>query len=91
MTYAGAMAVNLFSFRRRNMYESIDVLNEAANDYSKVRFGDQNPLRGGLKLHAWRISVENPITKLPMTFCAPPAGHFEALMKWANLNIPEES
>lgn len=82
---------SLYNPRESSLYDSVDALNEAAHDISKVRFADANPLRAGLKLHAWRITMTNPVDSSLMTFCAPPSNHFAHLMTWADLKQPRDT
>lgn len=76
---------------RHDLYESIEALNSAAKDASKALFADGNPLRAGLKLHAWKITLENPRTQQPISFCAPPASHFTGIMEQTGLKLPDNS
>lgn len=72
------------------MYPSYDEISEAAENESLVRYADGNPLRKGLKLHAWKIALINPETKRLLSFCASAPGHMAWLLERAEMSVPQE-
>lgn len=70
------------------MYGSYEEISRAANDPSFQRFGDSNPLRKGLKLHASKISLTNPENGELVSFSSPPAEGFSRLLAYAGLTLP---
>jgi len=70
------------------MYSSYEEISAAAQDPDRILFGDDNPLRKGLKLHAWKITFCNPIDDTPITFCAPPPAHMQEILNWAGIPAP---
>lgn len=73
---------------RHDLYTSYEEISAAAKDGSLSMFADSNPLRKGLKLHAWRIMLKDPENDNTMLFCAPPPAHMQQLLIWAGLNVP---
>lgn len=72
------------------MYASYDEISAAAHKPELTRFGDKNPLRKGLKLHAWKITLRDPESNERISFCAPPPGHMQDLLEWSGLSLPEQ-
>lgn len=77
---------NLF---RHAMYSSYDEISQAAHHECLLRYGDGNPLRRGLKLHAWKIELVNPESGKPMLFCATTPAHMVRLLEQVGMAIPE--
>lgn len=73
---------------RHDLYDCYEAISAAARDKSLVKYGDNNPLRKGLKLHAWKIEVDNPVDGKRISFCAPPPTHMSALLEWAGMEAP---
>lgn len=71
------------------MYSSYEEISQAAHNECLLRYGDGNPLRRGLKLHAWKIELVNPETCKPMLFCAAAPAHMARLLKQVGMEIPE--
>jgi 23S rRNA-/tRNA-specific pseudouridylate synthase len=74
--------------RERDLYRSIDHVRECSLRREDCLFADGDPLRAGLKLHAWQLSFENPMNGNTMTFCAPPPAPFRALAASQGITIP---
>lgn len=74
--------------RERMCYRSIQHVRESAQDPSLSLYLDGNPLRAGLKLHAWQISVDHPVSGNRVTFCAPPPLRFSDLAVAEGLSLP---
>lgn len=72
----------------RHSYTSIEHVRECANDPAKALFANGEPLRAGLKLHAWQIAVKHPVSGDCVQFCAPPPQRFLDLADAKGLNIP---
>jgi 23S rRNA-/tRNA-specific pseudouridylate synthase len=74
--------------RERECYDSIEHVRQCANDPSLALYADGKPFRAGLKLHAWQISVEHPVTGQNIKFCAPPPQRFRDFADAEGLIIP---
>lgn len=74
--------------RERACYRSVDHIRQCAEDPAMTLFLDQKPLRAGLKLHAWQLSVDHPVTGERVTFCATPPERFRKLASREGLCIP---
>lgn len=74
--------------RERMCYRSIEHVRESAQDPALSLYLDGNPLRAGLKLHAWQISVDHPVSGKRVTFCAPPPPRFCDLAGVESLRLP---
>lgn len=70
------------------MYQSYEEITAAAGSPSLTRFGDGNPLRKGLKLHAWKISLRDPENDEPLCFCACPPREMQDLLAWSGMVVP---
>lgn len=78
-----AMALNFYY--RHDLYGSIDEISFAARNAGHQKYADGNPLRRGLKLHAWKISLVNPLSQEAMSFCAPIPDHMLQLIEYARM------
>lgn len=74
--------------RERECYDSIEHVRACAQDPADSLFLDGNPLRAGLKLHAWQVSVDHPATGESITFTAPPTLRFRQLLDAYGLKLP---
>lgn len=74
--------------RERQCYDSIEHVRKCATDPELALFADENPYRAGLKLHAWQIAVDHPVTGERMRFVAPPPLRFRELADSEGLSIP---
>lgn len=75
--------------RERQCYDSIDHVRKCASDPELALYADGNPYRAGLKLHAWQVAVDHPVTGERMVFCAPPPVRFVDLAESEGLAIPD--
>lgn len=71
--------------RRHALYASIEEISLAARNVIPQRYADGNPLRQGLKLHAWEISLINPINQQRVHFCAPMPLHMSKFVEQAGM------
>lgn len=74
--------------RERECYLSMDHVQGSAQDPATTLYLDQNPLRAGLKLHAWQLSIDHPVTGERLNFCASPPQRFHELASAAGLSVP---
>jgi 23S rRNA pseudouridine1911/1915/1917 synthase len=74
--------------RERSLYTSIDHVRKCSLLREDTLYADGDPLRAGLKLHAWQLSFENPLDGKTMTFCAPPPESFRAMAESQGIAIP---
>lgn len=74
--------------RERECYRSFEHVQQCAQDPAMTLFLDQKPLRAGLKLHAWQLSVDHPVTGERLTFCATPPERFQKLARREGLCLP---
>ena len=72
------------------MYSSYNEITEAARNPSLAKYGDENPLRKGLKLHAWKIRLAHPESSQRVTFCAYPPSHINSLLEWSGMQLPTQ-
>lgn len=79
---------SLYNPAERVLYPDIESLQAAAHDRNAVKYAFDQPLRAGLKLHAWRLSFPDPRSGVLRRFCAPPTNHFLQFCHHANLEIP---
>lgn len=79
------MCGTAFHCCRHDLYDSFDEISLAARNAVPQKYADGNPLRQGLKLHAWKISLVNPLTCQPMSFCAPIPNHVLRLVEYASM------
>lgn len=79
---------DLYNAKEHNMYSSYEEISAAAKEFSLTRYGDSNPLRRGLKLHAWKIMFADPADGDTLRFCAPPPSHMRDLLEWSGMSVP---
>lgn len=81
------LIVTLFLCRHA-MYDSYEEISRAAQYIQLQKYADGNPLRKGLKLHAWKITLVNPQNRQPISFCAPPPSHLRLLLDQKGMSFP---
>lgn len=80
---------DLYNEKENKMYESYEEISRAANDSALLQYGDNNPLRAGLKLHAWKIALQHPDTGETLHFCAPPPIHMRRILESSGMSVPQ--
>ena len=80
---------DLYNPKEHAMYDSYEDITAAAKDEQLTRYGDNNILRKGLKLHAWTLEFENPLSGKRVRFVANPPKHMEEVLQWADMSAPK--
>lgn len=79
---------DVYNPKENEMYASYDEISQASNDENLTKYGDGNVLRRGLKLHAWKINLVNPVTNDVMKFTADAPAHMQKLIQFAGMTCP---
>ena len=79
---------DLYNPKEHAMYIDYAEISRAAQDPSLTKYADDNALRKGLKLHAWKITLLDPSKNfLPITFTANPPTHMAELINAAGMTL----
>lgn len=74
--------------REKTLFDSMEELRTSALDPRKERYLYDDPLRSGLKLHAWTLALLHPMSQSPMKFVAPVPDHFVQYAESQGLSLP---